>query len=267
MKNYRQNIALLFALLFIFGWRGLSEANDAAQGSIDTVIANPGTGIVNADNINIRADSTVSSPIIGKVNSGQAVTIISEKYDWYKIKLPRTAESYIRKDMVEVIGDYSAKLARDNVNIRILPDESSEIIGKAGKNEVLTIVGESGSWYKIEPTANSYGWLHKRFVDKTARQTASNKIITAADSLNLTKRTAATQTVEITGVIKPYGKVLGRMATHKLICPDKKVYFLKGNPKNLDALLYQKAKVYGRIINSDTAAYPVIEVEKMELPD
>ncbi len=131
---------------------------------------------VNADNINVRSDSNVSSQIICTVPKGEQVQIVLEKYDWYKIKLPKAAPLFIKKTLVELItpavplvppdANVAASQAteekigqalKDNINIRLAPDESAAILGKINKDELIKIAQDSGEWYKIEPTANSFG--------------------------------------------------------------------------------------------------------------
>jgi len=69
----------------------------------------------------------------------------------------------------------------------------------------------------------------------------------------------------LTGIVKPYGIVFKRIATHKLITPDEKIYLLKGNRTSLNALNYHKVKVTGKIISPQNAKYPIIEVKIIEV--
>ena len=106
----------------------------------------PFIGEINADNINIRSDSTVSSEIICKVNKGEQVEVTRERYGWYKIRLPKYAPSFIKKNLVTAIEDKpansfdklrdsgtelnrNAKVIKNRVNIRLHPNESSPILG------------------------------------------------------------------------------------------------------------------------------------------
>lgn len=131
-------------------------------------------GEVNAGNINVRTDATVSSEIICAVDKDDRVEVIMELYDWYKIRLPQKAPSYIKKDLISCIDIQpatenqckNAKVLKDRVNIRLRPDDSSPIIGVANKNEIVNILKDKGGWYKIEPVQTSFGWINKRFVNK-----------------------------------------------------------------------------------------------------
>lgn len=257
---------LLMAILVLTF--GLSLAEDKA----------PFSGKINADNINLRADATISALVLCNLNKGERVDVVSESYDWYKIRLPRNAPAYIKNTLVSCISYTdnqvitqgpkictSAKVLKDRVNIRALPNESSPIIGIADKNEVINIVLEKIGWFKIEPIQNSFGWVHKKFIDKfiepvqpePPKQEAPQEIIAP-------KQIPEDNTVFI-GRVMPYGIVLWRIATHKLITSDNKIFLLKGNRLSLNALNYQKVKVIGKIISPANKKYPVVEVEIIEV--
>jgi len=134
-------------------------------------------GEVNSDNINIRADSTVTSEVISKANKSDIVETVAEKYDWYKIRLPREACVYIKEELVELLDGpatseatedkipLQAKVAASNVNIRLKPSLESRIIGKADYNQTVEVIEKQDGWYKISPTNSCYGWIHKKFVE------------------------------------------------------------------------------------------------------
>jgi len=243
-------------------------------------------GRINAHNINVRSDSTVNSKIICAVNKGEPVEVVRESYEWYKIILPKAAPSFIKKDLVALIDEKTAKVLKDNVNIRLQPNESSAILGKAGKNEVINIAEDNGEWYKIEPLNNSFGWVNKKFVDKAdtinpVRDTISfSRLPLVSKGVNKTEEVKLVQenkivgekvsldeSITIEGIIKPYGKVIKRIATHKLIAADNKVFLLKGNKESLDSLNYHKVKVTGKLIHPKNQKGTIIEILKIEALD
>ncbi|PIN79386.1 hypothetical protein COV16_04530, partial [Candidatus Woesearchaeota archaeon CG10_big_fil_rev_8_21_14_0_10_34_8] len=139
------------------------------------------TGQINANGINVRVDSTIGAEVVCTLSKGELVQVVREAYDWYKIRLPKEAPSYIRKDLLEcnnVSGNnlnpdftpqsgkcLSAKVIKDRVNVRLGPTESSWILGKIDKATVVNVISERGAWYKIHPVYQSYGWVNKKFVN------------------------------------------------------------------------------------------------------
>ncbi len=142
------------------------------------------SGKVNSDEINLRADSRVSAEKICALPRGEKVEVTLQLYDWYRIRLPKFAPAYVKKDFCACI-EYApsgpsasnvtpsakkycrnAKITASRVNIRLAPSEASPVLGKAEENETVRIVKETGEWLKIEPTANCFGWAHKKFITK-----------------------------------------------------------------------------------------------------
>ncbi len=244
-------------------------------------------GEISANNINIRSDSTVSSKIVCIVEKGVPVEVVRESYEWCKIRLPKTAPSFIKKNLVTLIDEKTAKVIKGNVNIRLEPYESSPILGRADKNEVINILQDRGEWYKIEPLNNSFGWVNKKFVNPASQEATAVKPwggMNKADTINkreevkpagemkkenkiLDEKVSSGESLTIEGIINPYGKVIKRIATHKLITADNKVFLLKGNKGGLDSLNYHRVRVTGRLTPNKNPKYTIIEILKIEALD
>jgi len=212
----------------------------------------PFKGKVKADNINVRTDSTASSEVICSLDKDTDVEVILELYDWYKIKLPSNAWAFIKKDFATMIDDKTAKVSGDNVNIRLRPDTSSPIIGRVNKDEVVGILEDKGDWYRIEPVSSSFGWIHKGFIKRQEEKLAQ-------------KGEEKEEIISVEGVIRP--KTMKRIATHKLITEDNKLYLLRGDKDSLVALSHRKVRITGRLIRPVQEDYSVIDIAKIEVLD
>lgn len=243
-----QKNKVIFGALFLFLFIQTSSNSFAQE-------AFPFQGRINSNNINIRSDSTISSEAICAINKGEPVEVVSGFYEWYKIKLPKNAPSFIKKDFVEPIDEKTAKISGNIVNVRLKPGNSSPILGKVKENEIVSILGKNGDWYRIEPVDNSFGWINKKFVRKEVKREAV---------IELNKEE---QVVTVEGTIKP--KVITGLASHKLITTDKAVFLLKGSSPSLNALNSRKAKIIGKIITPGTGGQgaPLIKVIKVEALD
>lgn len=229
-------------------------------------------GKINSDKINVRSDSTVTSKVICVAEKGERVQIVKEAYEWYKIRLPKTAPSFIKKDFVEVIDGKTAKVTKDNVNVRFAPNEQSAVLGRAGKNEIINVIGESGEWYEIAPVISSYGWINKKFVDKVEPSEVKEETRLSVEVKKETKSAKkeivpVNEEITVEGVIKPYGKVIKRTASHKLTTKDNTTFLLKGDKENLDSLNYRKVKITGKSIQPKGQKLITIEIEKIEALD
>ena len=230
------------------------------------------SGEITSGNINLRSDATVSSEIVCNLNRGEAVEIVKELYDWYKIRLPASAPAFIKKNLVLSINEKTAKVLRDSVNIRLGASESSPIIGKANKDEIVYILADGEDWYKIRPVNNSFGWVHKKFVNKVsaAAKKENIKIEPLTVKIIEEKKTAviekkANNEVVVEGLVEPYGKILKRKGTHKLIVSNSETFLLKGNITILNSATYRKVKVTGSLTANEGEKLPVLEVLKVEI--
>ncbi len=223
-------------------------------------LAQYSSGIVNTDNINIRCDSNTNSAIIAKLAKGQRVEILLEKYDWYKIRLPRYAPAYIKKQFVEISDKRKAKVTANNVNIRLTPNDGAAIIGKSEQGEPIEVLAESGEWYKIEPVKNSFGWAHKQFI------ATANPIRPAAAQTTITAATVITepQAADIVyeGILQP---TANKHYPYKLVTKEYAIYLVKpGTANNLEELIYQKIRLTAKTSSTPKEKYSVIEAIKAE---
>ena len=202
----------------------------------------PFQGEVNADNINIRSDSTPGAQVICTVNRRERLDVLLELYDWYKIRLPKNAPSYIKKSLTQCFNFadgskvcLNAKILKNRVNVRLKPGESSPILGKVEKDEIVNVLDDRGEWIRIEPVANSFGWIHKKFVNKAPLQEKPFKAASepSTETTSQAKEEKDNNNITLVGIVKPYGKIFKRVATHKLFTADNKVYLLKWNKQTL----------------------------------
>ncbi|MFH0918116.1 MAG: SH3 domain-containing protein [Candidatus Omnitrophota bacterium] len=264
LLNIKIKIAIIF-LVVGFSFKGVVFA--------DTFGAF--TGQINASGINVRVDATVASEVICTLAKGESVEVVREVYGWYKIRLPKEAPAYIKKNLLEcnsVNPDFaspsgkclSAKVIKDRVNVRLGPTESAWILGKIDKDTVVNIVAEKGGWYRIHPVYQSYGWVNKKFVNKEVLALPKQDFPAVVAVVKAAETVQLGDPLVLEGKVSPYGIVLWRQATHKLVTSENKIYLLKGDRKGLDSLNYRKIRVTGKLITPASSKYPIIQVDIIE---
>lgn len=220
------------------------------------------TGYVNTDNVNIRADSTVSSKIICTIDKGESVEVLLEAYGWYKIILPKNAPAFVNKDLLSLIDNKTAKILKDKVNIRLQPNETSPILGKLNKDAAVTILQEEQGWYKIRPNDATYGWINKRFIDRINNATPQEK--PQINILITKEQKTDDKIIVVEGILKP--KFMTSVATHKLIDKDGNIFLVKAAGQDINNLGSHKVRVTGEII-SHQQKHLIIELLKIEAID
>lgn len=228
------------------------------------------SGAVNSENINVRSDANTNSKIICKLSKSEVVEIVLEKFDWYKIRLPKTAECFAKKSLFTPLDEKTAKASGNNINIRQEPSESSVILGRIQEGEIVFIAAaDNPEWYKITPTNNTFGWVHKKFLNKTTalpkpQEPPKKEAIKEQAKPKIEKTTKEEEIIVVEGLLHPYGKVLKRQATHKLITKEYDTYLLKGSFENLNSLTYHKVRITAKLIDPKKQKIPLLEVIKIE---
>lgn len=121
----------------------------------------PKIGFVKNDDANVRAGDNVNFETLCKLKKGDPVKIIDKRYSWFKIVLPKTACLYIKNDYVDMTEEKGIGMVNAaKVNLRAGPDTRYSILGQVSKPEKVKMVSEEGEWYRIEPPAETAGWIH-----------------------------------------------------------------------------------------------------------
>ena len=79
-----------------------------------------------------------------------------------------------------------------NLNVRASNSTSSSIIGKVGDNSYLTILSSKGDFYYVEYKENTFGYVHKDYVDIKSSNT--KRVDTDGANLNVRYRTSTSYT-------------------------------------------------------------------------
>lgn len=141
------------------------------------------TIISQVDHLNLRAEPSVSSPVLDQLRSGDEATVIVSENDWIQISYNGTIgwvsseyvsintkenneqETTTGKDNIEpneTTAENNAKLftvAVDAINIRKKADLSSKKLGTAKKGEQYEVLERDNNWVKIQ-FGDKKGWVY-----------------------------------------------------------------------------------------------------------
>ncbi len=125
------------------------------------------TGIVNAQDTNLREQPSTASGVIGTMNLGEEVSVLgTEALGWYKIKY-QDSIGYTRADFIDVMitGINCSAVIIEDVDMRKDTDASSEVILNLAAETQVSIIGAYGDLYKIRIDSNN-GYVPKNCVHK-----------------------------------------------------------------------------------------------------
>lgn len=231
----------------------------ACATAVNTYAADfPFIGNINGDSINLRSQASTNSASLTKLKKETKITVSGERFDWYKVSLPKTVLCFINRKYVK-----NGVVVADRVNLRASASQEAEILGQANKGMEVEIVKTEAEWYGISvPDGHAFGWVHKKFVDYHSQVNPEpEKIEEAAQNDNVLKE----NTPLASGTIKPMGIFFRRKGTHKLIKDGKIIYYLKSENKSLlNNFSGYNANIFGNILELPGQKIPLIAVDKVE---
>ncbi len=128
----------------------------------------PYKAVITGDHVNVRSGPDTMYYKVARLMKGNAVTVVSEEYDWCKIVPPAGSFSWVEKEYVRKASDDVAKVTASRVSVRAgsLLDESKNTAVQVllGQGAELKVIGEKGNWYKVQPPKGAYVWVSSRFV-------------------------------------------------------------------------------------------------------
>ena len=195
MKKIRQKAGFI-ALTFLLSQSLLTPAIFA---DTDEVIVNEGL-------INVREGAGLDYPIIAKVEEGDRFKVLRRTGNWIKIQINDKKEGWVADWLVhpKKDGSKSTKITSaagittaDGLRVRKGPGKNYPVISILQKGTKVEIIGQSGSWVKIE-TDGGNGFIAKDYVRKDSNSFTLGEI--TADSVHL--RSAPSKNAEILGKIK-----------------------------------------------------------------
>jgi uncharacterized protein YraI len=277
---------LLFLVLCVWlNGNGLHPAIAATQEVF------PFVGEITGDHVNVRAGQSANFEVLGQLNEGDEVIVVDKGYSWYKIRLPATAKSFVSKEYVQYLGQNAGGITADRVNIRAGAGVHFTALGQLSKGEQIFIRDILDEWYRIQPVADSYGWITGEYVtfkssvvvesaaqvpDEVQSETnlpedGQSKLSEGLDE----EETGPFVTLEaddqgvftVNGYVEPYDDKDNEGIHFLLIDRGRPVCYIQGVNHMLGRFIHQRVEIQGRVHQGlpSKDARPVIVVSKVKL--
>lgn len=144
-------------------------------GGMSAFAQNIGFAQCNEDYVNVRAEASGESEVIGKLYQNGRVDILDTSTDgnWYHIR-SGNVEGYVSADFI-VTGDQAedvaatagyttAEVGAEVLNVHASTDVDSEIVGSVYENREYEVVEDQGDWVKVVTGDGTYGWVSTDYV-------------------------------------------------------------------------------------------------------
>lgn len=123
-------------------------------------------GIVKADSLNVRQQADMNSNIIKKINNDTEVTITNENSGWYCILLDDENKGWVSSEYITIKPNYKkARITGSNVNVRINPSDTAEIVETLEIDSNVLIKDFQDSWYNVVTTDQKEGFVYKDYIN------------------------------------------------------------------------------------------------------
>lgn len=123
--------------------------------------------------VNVRADASESSTLLGKLYSGCGGEILDQKGSWTKIKTGNLV-GWIRNDYL-LFGEKAKKLAdasvtktatsiADTLRVRKEPSENASVYSLLARGDEIAAVEELGEWVSVEFADGTLAYVSSQYV-------------------------------------------------------------------------------------------------------
>lgn len=141
--------------------------------------------------VNMRKSASTGSSVVKVIGDGDSVSVLGESGSWYKVsaggKNGYIMKSYVKlgaesagsSDAAEdLYDDALSGAATERVNMRESASTGSDIVKVIGKNQSVTIFGESGGWYKVS-AGGKEGYIVKNYIRVTGGTDSEDETVDA----------------------------------------------------------------------------------------
>lgn len=164
------------------GWVS-SEFVQLKSNSVTSPTSQTINGKITVNSLNIRSEPSLNSSIIGKLNAGDKVKILSQKNGWTEISYSGNhawvSSQYVevdegkaeKKELTTQKSSKSGKAGTGTVTATTLTVRSKgslngKAIGSVSMGQTFKILEEVNNWVKIEYKKGSYGWVANWYLEK-----------------------------------------------------------------------------------------------------
>lgn len=175
-----------------------------------------GTGVVNADYLNVRSSRSTGSSVVGVLKGGSTVALLEKNGGWYKVKVGAKtgwiSADYVKatvkssnstttattkttaKTTTKAASSASSNLGSCTVtanylNVRSGPGKNYSLVCVLTKGKSVNALEKKNSWVKIKLSDSKTGWVMSNYV-KFASSSAKSTTTTTKKAATTTKKSS-----------------------------------------------------------------------------
>jgi N-acetylmuramoyl-L-alanine amidase len=209
---FKKFSVLLLCIIIIYG-AFLPQGDSFAAGGKDSATAT-------TNQLRVRSGPGTNFRIIGFLNKGQAVTVLDNNENWFKIS-SSFGEGWVSRQYLDITSvpnenktdqgvidkTTTGTVTGDTLNVRKEPSTTSSVMGKLTKGMSVKVYSKQNSWYEIR-FSNQKAWVSSEFFSiqtdagKDTQDSGGNGISGTVTAGSLSVRDSSSLNSRIIGNVK-----------------------------------------------------------------
>ncbi len=158
------------------------------------------------DYVNVRAEASEESEIVGKLYNNSAGDLLEDDGDWYKIE-SGSCTGYVKaeycvtgdkaQELAKKVGIRLARVTTTTLYVRSEPTRDSEVIGMVPIEDELQVLTEMPGWVKVSIeegdgfVSDEYVTLHTEFVKAESKEEEEARLKREEEAREAARKAAA----------------------------------------------------------------------------
>ena len=125
---------------------------------------------VTSGNLNVRSSNSTSSSVVSTLKKGSYIVLISKSGKWWKVEYAPGRFGYCHTDYITELSDKPMRvnIGSGSLNVRSGPSTDYSVKDNLVKNEIVLVLSESGSWYRILFDGTKTGYVSAKYLANTS---------------------------------------------------------------------------------------------------
>lgn len=123
------------------------------------------TGSVTASSLKVRSGPSTGYDVLSTLSKGTSLSVLGESGGWYYVEMKNGTKGYASKDYIQKgTGATTCTIQVSNtLNVRKGPGTGYDVVASVKNGTVVTLLDDSGSWYKIKTSGGTEGYIDSQY--------------------------------------------------------------------------------------------------------
>ena len=156
----------------------------------------------NRDDVNVRAEASTDSAIVGHMNIGACGDVLAQADGWVQISSGDVKEAYA---LAKQYYSMTAVAKEDGINLRAAANKDAEVVGAVYENVTYTVTPEKtdDAWVCLQVATGTEGYASADYMEVTEGYRVAEPVDgTAVDEDTTSEETSTTETKKASGSVE-----------------------------------------------------------------